>query len=261
MLHTTFDQPLPLPWRITESGQADVQQQTGLLRLTDYPTPDGTYSNAQISDYAARQDFAHRPPLRMTVTAWASTTAIRGTAGFGFWNHPYAPNQGGLRLPRALWFFFAGPPNNIRLARDVPGSGWKAMTLDATRLPFLALLPTAPVGFLLMRVPALFRALWPVGQWALGASDYALDANLLRERHTYTLDWRSDSVTFAVDGRAIYQTRRSPRGPLGFVAWIDNQYAIVTPQGQFGHGLVPLAQEQTLLLEQVRIESLPDTSS
>ncbi|MBI5667224.1 MAG: hypothetical protein HZC41_04380 [Chloroflexi bacterium] len=254
MLHTTFDQPLSLPWRITESGAGKVYQQPGQLRLTDYPTPDGTYSNAQISDYATRRDFMHRPPVRMTITAWATTTAIHGTAGFGFWNHLYAPDMRGLRLPRALWFFFAGPPNNIRLARDVPGSGWKAMTLDATRLPFLALLPTAPVGFLLMRVPALFRALWPVGQWALGASDYALDAALLPERHTYTLDWHTDGVSFAVDDHIVHHTQHSPRGPLGFVAWIDNQYAIVTPQGQFGFGLVPLVQEQTLILESVRIE-------
>jgi hypothetical protein len=179
---------------------------------------------------------------------------IRGTAGFGFWNHPFAPNERGFRLPRAVWFFFASPPNDIRLARDMPGAGWKAMTMDATRLLFLALLPTAPVGFLLMRVPALYRRLWPVGQRALGVSEQVLDAQLLAERHAYTLDWREDGVTFAVDGQTIHQTDCSPRGPLGFVAWVDNQYAIVTPQGRFGYGVVPLVQDQTLILETIDIQ-------
>lgn len=253
-MDTLFDQPHP--WRLTESGQGQVTQQTGELHLIDHATPPQVYSNAQISDYAARADFRHQPPLRLTVTAWANTADIRGTAGFGFWNHPHSNRLTGLRLPRAVWFFFAGMPNNIRLARDVPGSGWKTMTLDATRLPFLALLPTAPPGFLLMRVPALYRLLWPVGQWALGVGDAALNPRLLLERHTYTLDWRERSVTFAVDGAPVYHTGRSPRGPLGFIAWIDNQYAIVTPQGQFGYGVVPLAAEQRLMLEHISIEPL-----
>lgn len=253
MMDTSFDHP----WRLTESGAGVITRQGGQIQLTDRATPPGLYSNAQISDYAARADFRHQPPLRLSVTAWANTADIRGTAGFGFWNHPFMPNNlTGLRLPRAVWFFFAGRPNNIQLARDVPGHGWKTMTLDAARLPFLALLPAAPPGFLLMRLPALYRRLWPVGQWALGASDHALDARLLLERHTYTLDWYERRVTFAVDGAIVHQTSRSPRGRLGFVAWIDNQYAVVTPQGQFGYGVVPLASEQELTLEHIHLEPL-----
>lgn len=256
MFHTNFEQPLSLPWRISTAGHGEVVQQPGQLRLTDYATPEGQYSNAQITTYATRHDFIHRPPLRLTVTAWAETPPIRGTAGFGFWNHPFAPNERGFRLPRAVWFFFASSPNDIRLARDVPGSGLKAMTMDATRPLFLALLPAAPVGFLLMRIPALYRRLWPVGQRALGMSEQVLDARLLAERHTYTLDWRESSITFAVDGQPIHETDRSPRGALGFIAWIDNQYAIVTPQGRFGYGVVPLFQAQSLILETTDIQSL-----
>lgn len=254
MLHTRFEQRLTLPWRVSTAGHGQVIQQSGELRLTDFPTPDNHYSNAQISTYATHHDFIHRPPLRLTVTAWAETPHIQGTAGFGFWNHTFAPNERGFRLPRAVWFFFASPPNDIRLARDVPGSGWKTMTMDATRPLFLALLPTAPVGFLLMRVPALYRRLWPVGQRALGVSEKLLDVQLLAERHTYTLDWRVDGVTFAVDGQTVHQTSCSPRGPLGFIAWIDNQYAIVTPQGRFGYGVVPLEQTQTLVLADLQID-------
>jgi hypothetical protein len=41
---------------------------------------------------------------------------------------------------------------------------------------------------------------------------------------------------------------------MGFIAWIDNQYAVVTPQGKFGWGVVPLPEAQSLLLEHVKIE-------
>ncbi|NWG16711.1 MAG: hypothetical protein HXY41_08760 [Chloroflexi bacterium] len=243
-------------WHVTEIGRGQVLQTAGRVRLVVPPTPERLYSDAQISDYAARRDFRRTPPLRLTITARAEGGPIRGTAGFGFWNHPFAPGERGLRLPRAAWFFFASPPNDMRLARDVPGFGWKCATLDAGRAAFLALLPTAPVGFLLMRVPALYRRLWPVGQRALGISEHALDPALLAENHTYSLDWRADGLTFRLDGATVHQTRHAPGGRLGFIAWIDNQYAVVTPQGRFGWGIVPVAREQSLVLETVRLETL-----
>jgi hypothetical protein len=95
--------------------------------------------------------------------------------------------------------------------------------------------------------------LWPIGQRAIGVSEYLLDANLLNEMHTYTIDWRHDSVTFRVDGRAVHRSSTAPRGPLGLIAWIDNQYAIVTPQGRFGFGLVPVEQEQTIVLQHISL--------
>ena len=94
------------------------------------------YVNAQISDYPP---FRWRPPLRLTVTAQASSAALRGTAGFGFWNHPFSPVGWSLRLPQAIWFFFGSPPNNMALAQGVPGYGWKAATISANRWPFALL--------------------------------------------------------------------------------------------------------------------------
>jgi hypothetical protein len=61
-----------------------------------------------------------------------------------------------------------------------------------------------------------------------------------------------------VDGQIVHEAPHAPAGPLGFVAWIDNQYAVVTPQGHFGFGLVPLDQPQSLCLEHVSIEPCPD---
>lgn len=238
---------------ITEIGLGKVHQSGGSYRLTVPPASKNRYHDAQISTYVSRRDFSHRPPVQMTVRARAERH-IHGTAGFGFWNHPYAPNERGFRLPKAAWFFYGSPPNNMALAKGVPGQGWKAATFDATRGQFLALLPTAPIGFLLMQIPALYNALWPIGQRALGVSEKALDTDLLTESHEYTVNWQENSVQFGVDGEVIHETDLSPSGKMGFIAWVDNQYAVVTPQGKFGFGLVDVPQEQSLVIESLVIK-------
>jgi hypothetical protein len=252
-----LDAPPEAPWQLRAVGHADTTPAPDALALTVHPTPAGVYSDAQLSDYGAAAEFRWRPPLRLTVRARSApgATGLRGTAGFGFWNQPFMPGQIAPRLPQAVWFFFSSPPSDMRLALGVPGPGWKAATLNAARWPFLALLPAAPVGVLLMRIPALYRRLWPVGQRAIGVSEHLLDAALLVDWHTYTLDWQRDSAVFAVDGAEVHRAPSAPRGPLGFIAWVDNQYAIVTPQGRFGYGLLPLAVSQTLSLAQVEIET------
>jgi hypothetical protein len=50
------------------------------------------------------------------------------------------------------------------------------------------------------------------------------------------------------------ETERPPRGPLGFVAWVDSQWAIVTPHGRLGWGLLDVATPQWLDLAHIRIE-------
>jgi hypothetical protein len=258
-LNTHFDQPLTPSWRTSEIGQGKVMPSPGLLRLRLLPSPTNTYHDAQIADYHSRRDFCWKPPVTMTVRAkfeHAPTTPLTGTAGFGFWNHPYVPGERGFRLPQTVWFFFSSPPSDMRLAKGVAGPGWKAAVMDAARWPFLALAPTAPIGFVLMRIPALYDRLWPIGQRALGVSERMLDPALLNDWHTYILDWRTNGVAFSIDGLMVHEAPTPPRGPLGFVAWIDNQYAIVTPQGHFGFGLVAVLGEQALVIETIHIESL-----
>jgi hypothetical protein len=239
-------------WYQTELGGGQVRAQGAGFSLTVPPTPSTRYADAQISSYAGRADFSYRPPVRLSVRA-AMPGPVRGTAGFGFWNHPFVPGERGFRLPQAVWFFYGSPPNDMALARDVPGHGWKCATIDATRPAFFALLPTAPLGFLLMRVPPLYRRLWPLAQRALGVSERPLDPALLGTPHTYTLEWLPGQARFSVDGRVVHEAPCGLRGPLGFIAWIDNQYAIVTPQGRFGFGLLPVTEAQTLLIEWIEI--------
>ena len=250
---------LGAPWHPWQIGTGALDLGEGILRCRLDAASERQYSDAQITDYAPRERrFAWRAPVRLTVTAWASHRVrdLRGTAGFGFWNEPFVPVGMRLpRLPRAAWFFFGAPPHDMALAQGVPGWGWKAATLDAARWSFLALAPLAPVGFALMRVPALYRRLWPVGQRAIGVSETILPADLA-DRHTYTLEWLPDSVRFAVDGQPVHTAPTSPGGPMGFIAWMDNQYAVVTPQGRFRFGLVATDAPQWLALDQITIESL-----
>jgi hypothetical protein len=250
-----FDGAIDPHWHFSKVGNAQVMHSAGALTLAVQPARG--YSNAQLDDYHTMHGmrFRWRAPLRMKVRA-RFDGSIRGTAGFGFWNHPYAPNERGFRLPQAVWFFFASPPSNMALAQGVPGCGWKAATFDAKRWQFLALLPTAPIGFLLMRVPALYSRLWGIGQRAIGVSEGLLDPQLMHHAHTYTLEWRGDSAEFAIDDSVVHRAPYSPHGRLGFVAWIDNQYAIVTPQGQFGFGIIETEDAQHLVLETIQIEML-----
>ena len=240
-------------WQTAEVGNGRVRLGEDEIRLSIPFGSSREYHDAQVSDYCQRSlDFHYRPPLRLTVRARAEGP-IRGTAGFGFWNHPFVPGQRGFRLPQAVWFFFASRPSRICLAAGVSGHGWKAAVFDARRWRFYALLPWAPLGFLLMRNKTLHRFLWPIGQDAIGVGEAALDGSLLDDFHSYAIDWRRDGAVFSVDGRVALQTDKAPGKALGFIAWVDNQYAVATPQGNFGRGLLDVPRAQSLILRDLDI--------
>jgi hypothetical protein len=255
-LHDTFSNSINPLWQISEQGQGTVTQADNSLYLSLPAVADSAYHNAQISDYDKKRHFNLRPPLKMSVTAHMTVPAneLQGTAGFGFWNHPFAPGETRLDVPQALWFFFSSPPSKMALAKDMPDNGWKAATFNAKRWPFFALLPTAPLAIPLMNMEPLYNTLWPLGQKAIGVSELALDGKLLSETHRYTIDWRIDRAIFSVDDTIVLEaTQAIPNKALGFVAWLDNQYAIISPKGQFGSGLVDVPQAQALVLHEIEI--------
>jgi len=143
----------------------------------------------------------------------------------------------------------------MRLARGVRGHGWKATTLDAHGWRTLALAPFAPALMLMMRSPAFYDRLYPHLQRVMRIDEAALPLDRLGEPHEYVIDWRTDGAEFRIDGQLVLSTPHAPRGPLGFCAWIDNQYAIVTPQGRFAFGIVPIPAAQTLVLDAIDILS------
>ncbi len=240
------------------AGTGQVDHLDSIARLTLPNAARRQYSDAQLDDYAAarpgllRRSFSHRPPVRVAIRARFSSEAIVGTAGFGFWNHPFAPNGGLPALPRALWFFYASPPSNMQLALDVPGHGWKAAMIDATKRSALMMIPFAPLALILNQSPKLYRRVWPIVQRHLSIEEQPLPRELMVHWHAYVIEWGIDRVQLSVDDRIVMAADRSPRGPMGFVAWIDNQFAIVTPRGKMGFGLLNVSQAQWLEIQEPR---------
>jgi hypothetical protein len=192
----------------------------------------------------------------MTIRARFShpVSELGGTAGFGFWNDPFLMT--GWRwpaLPRAAWFFFSSPPSNMKLDLHTPGPGWKAATIDAARWPFWALLPTAPLAVPLMNIGPLYRLAWPLAQSAIYVSEARISADMTGW-HTYRLDWKKNTAHFQVDGEIVLACRTSPRGPLGFVLWLDNQYMVATPWGRLKHGLLNKPGRQWLEVSYLEIQ-------
>lgn len=251
----TFRSGLSPRWSTIQVGGGHLLVTHDGLRLLVRSAQSTRYADAQIDDYAhlPRRRFPWRPPLRLTVRARASGQ-LAGTAGFGFWNNPFTPLGNWPTLPAAIWFFHASPPSHMPLALDVPGYDWKAACIDTTRPEALAWAPLAPPVVLLNHSP-LHQRIWPTVQRALRISETPLPAMDAGWR-TYTLEWYAHFARFAVDSTTILETDRPPQGPLGFVAWVDNQWMVATPQGRFGWGLLAVPEVQWMDLGCVRIERL-----
>ncbi len=226
------------------------------------------YADAQIDDYAklARANFPWHPPVRMEVRARSSHPAatassttedrsiLRGTAGFGFWNYPFSVRGDILFLPEAIWFFYASPPSNMALVPGVPGWGWKAQVIHSMRPGAIAaLLPTAlSTGW--ARVSGHTQ---PAARWVqrLSGAQEAVLATDMTIWHTYTLEWYPHAARFWVDGTPVLHVPNPPTRALGFVAWLDNQYAVATPRGNFRFGTVT-CDPQSFEIDSITIQPL-----
>jgi len=256
----------------TLSGAARMERRSTALRLTAGPTTRRMYCNAQIDDYHGLRlrDFPWRPPLLLRLRARASRPAwptgaqpgesaeyLRGTTGFGFWNAPLTLAGGPPRPPEAIWFFAASPPSNMALAPGVPGYGWKAQVVHTQRPGALAAIPPMAAAALWANITGDER---PASRWLsrlTGAHEAPLDPESasLRDWHDYEIAWRLNSAFFRVDGREVLTVSATPRGPLGFVMWIDSQYAIATPRGRLRFGALDTG-EQWLELASLSIQPL-----
>ncbi len=273
-VHDDFTSGPAAHWRQCVVGSGALEHDADGLRLLNTDAAARRYSDAQLDDYQGlpRRRFLWRPPLRLTVRARFSHPAagqpaqaglyLRGTAGFGFWNDPFLMTGARLpALPRAIWFFYASPPSNMKLDRRTPGYGWKAATIDAQRPVALLLAPLAPLAVLLMNCPPLYRRLWPPIQRALCISEAAIETETfapLTTWHSYVIEWGAERARFLVDAQPVLENAPAPRGPLGFVMWLDNQYMQVTPWGRLGWGLLDVPGRQWMQVTGLAIEPLPD---
>jgi hypothetical protein len=233
----------------------------GAWTLEIPPGPKGRYRLAQIDDYAekARPTFPWVSPLTLNLRARVSEPDFAGTWGFGFWNDPFSLSLGfggGSRrfpsLPNAAWFFFASLQNHLSLYDDLPGSGFLAGTFRSH---------IWPPYFLAIGVPALPFLVWnPTGRLLrkLARRIIQQDAKQIdievTQWHHYTINWHLDSVKFFIDDRVILDTPIVPHSPLGFVLWIDNQYAALPPSGGLAYGTLPSDSTARLQIEDLQIK-------
>ena len=205
--------------------------------------PAGRYRLAQLDDYGRlpRRAFRWQLPLELALQARVSQALPPGTWGMGLWNDPFGmailSGAEALHLPalpNAAWFFFASPPNYLSLRDDLLAQGGLAATFSAPNLPAPLLLPG------LLALPLL--ALPPTTRWLrrLARRWVRQDACGLEmdptQWHAYRLQWLAQRVRFWVDESLVLEAPAVPRGPLGLVLWIDNQYAALPPDGRLRFG-------------------------
>lgn len=229
-------------------GRVAYEPEKGRARLTLPAVTSRVYSDAQLDDYRRlpRWRLPDRPPARVSLRARASHARPAGTLGFGFWNDPFTLSGGVLAAPNTAWFFYASPPSDIALADGVSGCGWKAATLNAGRYPSLLIAPAALAAVALTRLPGLGGPVMSAARRFAQAREAALDDIALTDWHTYELEWLERQAILRVDGEERLRSPTSPRGPLGFVLWMDNQYAVASRGGRFGFGLCEVGEEQWL---------------
>lgn len=223
---------------------AKIKKVSGdVTRLTIPGGETGAYRLAQLDNYRGlkRSDFLHQARLRMCIEARVSAQELPGTWGFGLWNDPFSLSLGlggGTRrlpaLPQAAWFFFASERNYLSFRDDQPAHGMLAGVFRSLDVPTWAL---SPAGLALP-----FMALRPLARIARRAVHALIDEGAARLSHNvtdwqrYELHWEADFVEFSVNHQVVFRAALSPRGPLGFVLWIDNQFAAFPPDGTLSFG-------------------------
>jgi hypothetical protein len=246
-------------------GDAEININGDASALSIAQATRHAYADAQLDDYSGARPFVfcRRPPLRLSLEARFSHRAgmLKGTAGFGFWNHPFGP--GGGVIPRSIWFFYGSPESDMRFARNSPGQGFRAAMLDALppwrRASPLTSIPkpaTASAGIdqpqsvlfrladRLARSRLLVAAGVRIAQRVFRAHEQTLNIDITTW-HRYEIEWLEKSVCWRVNGQVVMRCAPPP-GPLGFVAWIDNYVAQFSLDGRYGFAYVATPAIQSM---------------
>jgi len=242
---------VPKNWRTIQKGEGQVFEEAKITLKLPKDEIGKSYSNAQIDDYPnlKRRDFLNEAPLKFKIKARLKCEEEpKGTFGFGFWNDPFLMTEPRMpSLPKAIWFFGSSSESSMDLAIGLPGHGWKMGCIDAWSWKFLLLIPTIPFSVPLMWIPFIRRKLWPIAQKFMKCSE-ALVPVSVKDWHEYEIDWQTNLVTFYIDNQKQFEAP-APKGKLGLVIWIDNQYMKIDPRAKMSCGNLHLKHEQSLEIE------------
>lgn len=233
-----------------------VERAGDLTRLILPAASHMTYADAQLDDYHAgsQRRFVNLPPQQLRLRARFSHPigVLKGTAGFGFWNHPFTQAGGVVAPPQNAWFFYASPESDMRVVRDVPGHGFKAAVLntplparDAGGVRAAFGRATMAAGTLALKLPVISRLALEAARSIVSAREALLDVDITAW-HDYDLDWRPDAAVFTVDGHEVLRAARPPRSALGLVIWIDNYRATASTSGDYAFACVDVPEPQWL---------------
>jgi hypothetical protein len=207
------------------------------------------YSDSQLDDFHGRirRDYLWRASATLTLRARFSHPAhkLRGTAGFGWWNNPFAADRAMLptAAPKNLWFFFASPPANLALTGNWAGQGWFAQSLNIPSVFHFA----GALGLLLVRFPKLADRLQRAATRLTRAAEQPLTELDMTLWHEYRIEWTPDHARFLVDGQQVLTAPHPPTIPLAIVIWMDNQWANTRGRS----GILDVADEQWMEVEDI----------
>lgn len=238
---------LRLHEHLVNGGWIERHGQT--YRLVIPPTKADAYVDAQLDDYAHElpRHFSNLPPQVLRVRARFSHQTGMGTAGFGFWNHPFARDGAVIAPPCNVWYFYSSPHSDLQLSRGLPGHGFKASMLNSGRMPSGVMVIGSRILNPLLKTPVVSSWLMSIAKSVVKTDEAMLTVDMT-EWHQYDLQWLPDSVLFTVDGRELLRSRRSPGNAMGFAAWIDN-YRASAGSGHYAFDYVEVSEEQWMDIE------------
>jgi hypothetical protein len=108
----------------------------------------------------------------------------------------------------------------------------------------------------LLLLPPAARLLRRLARSFINEDAALVPGNPLQWRQ-YEIEWREGEVRLLVDGASVFATPVSPRGRLGLVIWIDNQYAAFPPSGKLRVGTSPNPTPAVLEVADIAVNKEP----
>lgn len=243
-----------------QNGGRVAEISPGNWRLEIPSGASGRYRLAQLDDYhhLGRDQYLWQPSVQLSLQARVSAGELTGTWGFGVWNNPFSASLGLAgtsrrlpTLPNAAWFFYAGKSNHLAFWDNHPAQGFLAATFRSVALPGV-LRALGGLAAPLLLWPAAARLVRRVLRLFI-REDGKLILVDPTAWHKYVLIWDDQQVVFMVDGSCVLSTSVTPRGKLGLVIWIDNQYVSFPADGKLRMGSSVTAQPAWLEIDALSI--------